>query len=144
MLWIHKGYCVVKNWCEMFVLQLSGIQNPLNNLMVYFYVNLIFLLLYIICIIYIYNILWVRSKVFYPRVNCWGFPYRNNCCLRIFLHPLLNNYRFLAINCMKIKCNKHFLLRCTFVYLKSLKRTFKTGFWVKNHLLNLCSSAMNS
>ena len=26
MLWIHKGYCVVKKWCEMFVLKLSGIQ----------------------------------------------------------------------------------------------------------------------
>ena len=31
-----------------------------------------------------------------------------------------------------------------FVYQKSLKRTFKTGFWVQNHFLNLFSSTMNS
>ena len=31
-----------------------------------------------------------------------------------------------------------------FVYQKSLKRTFKTGFWVQNHLMNLCSSAVDS
>ena len=30
MLWIHKGYFVVKNWCEMFVLKLSGIQNYIH------------------------------------------------------------------------------------------------------------------
>ena len=30
------------------------------------------------------------------------------------------------------------------MYQKSLKRTFKTGFSVQNHLLNLCSSAVNS
>ena len=30
------------------------------------------------------------------------------------------------------------------LYKKSLKQTFKTGFWVQNHLLNLCSSALNS
>ena len=27
VLWIHKGYFVVKSWCEMFVLKLFGIQN---------------------------------------------------------------------------------------------------------------------
>ena len=31
-----------------------------------------------------------------------------------------------------------------FLYQKSLKRTFQTGFWVQNHLLNLCSSVVNS
>ena len=31
-----------------------------------------------------------------------------------------------------------------FVYHMSLKRTFKNGFWVQNHLWNLCSSASNS
>ena len=31
-----------------------------------------------------------------------------------------------------------------FVFQKSLKRMFKTGFLEQNHLLNLCSSAMNS
>ena len=27
---------------------------------------------------------------------------------------------------------------------KTFKQTFKTGFWVQNHLLNLCSSSVNS
>ena len=27
VLWIHKGYFVVKNWCEMFVIKLSGIKS---------------------------------------------------------------------------------------------------------------------
>ena len=40
--------------------------------------------------------------------------------------------------------NLYFWLRFIFVYQKSLKRTFKTGFWVQNHLLNLCSRAVNS
>ena len=31
-----------------------------------------------------------------------------------------------------------------FVYQKSLKRLFKTSFWVQNNLLNLCSRAVNS
>ena len=31
-----------------------------------------------------------------------------------------------------------------FVYQKSLKQTFKNSFWVQNHLLNLCSGAMNT
>ena len=31
-----------------------------------------------------------------------------------------------------------------FLYAKSLKRTFKIGFWVQSHLLNLCSNAVNS
>ena len=31
-----------------------------------------------------------------------------------------------------------------FVYKKSLKQKFKAGFWVQNHLLNLCYSAVNS
>ena len=32
-----------------------------------------------------------------------------------------------------------------FLYTRNLKkRTFKTGFWVKYHLLNLCSSAVDS
>ena len=31
-----------------------------------------------------------------------------------------------------------------FVYQKSLKRTFKTSFWVQNHLLSLCNSAVDS
>ena len=35
------------------------------------------------------------------------------------------------------------LSRIYFVYQKSLKRTFKTSFWVQIHLLNLCSSAVN-
>ena len=30
VLWIHKGYCVVKNYFEIFVLKLSGIQTQLN------------------------------------------------------------------------------------------------------------------
>ena len=29
---IHKGYFVVKNWCEMFVLKLSGIQIIIHNI----------------------------------------------------------------------------------------------------------------
>ena len=29
VLWIHKGYLVMKSWCEMFVLKLSGIQRIL-------------------------------------------------------------------------------------------------------------------
>ena len=31
-----------------------------------------------------------------------------------------------------------------FVYQKSSKRKFKTGFWVQDHLFNLCSSAVSS
>ena len=31
-----------------------------------------------------------------------------------------------------------------FVYQKSLKRPFKTSFWVQNYLLNLCYRAVNS
>ena len=31
-----------------------------------------------------------------------------------------------------------------FVYQKSLKWVLKTCFWVQNHLLNLCSNALNS
>ena len=38
----------------------------------------------------------------------------------------------------------HIWVEFIFVYQKSLKRTFKTSFWVQNHLLNLWSSAMNS
>ena len=37
-----------------------------------------------------------------------------------------------------------FGLSIFFVYKKSLKRKLKTGFWVQNHLMNLCSSAVNS
>ena len=35
-------------------------------------------------------------------------------------------------------------LRFIFVYQTSLRRTFKTVFWVKNHPLNMCSSAVIS
>ena len=41
-------------------------------------------------------------------------------------------------------CFIYFLLRFIFVYQKSLKRTFKTVFWVQKHLSNLCSSAVDS
>ena len=36
------------------------------------------------------------------------------------------------------------LSQISFVYQKSLKWTFKTGFWVLNHLNNLCSCVLNS
>ena len=35
--------------------------------------------------------------------------------------------------------NIYFWLRFIFLYQKSFKRTFIIGFWVQNHLLNLCS-----
>ena len=38
----------------------------------------------------------------------------------------------------------HFWVGFTFVYQKFLNRTIKTGFWVQNHLLNLCSNAVKS
>ena len=40
-----------------------------------------------------------------------------------------------------------FVINLSRIYLlipDIFKRIFKTGFWVKNHLLNLCSSAVNS
>ena len=39
MLWIHKGYFGVKNWCEMFVWKLSGAQMQFNELF-FFYIKL--------------------------------------------------------------------------------------------------------
>ena len=44
------------------------------------------------------------------------------------------------INYLKLKNCSQFI----FVYQKSLKRTFQTGFSAQNPLLNLCSSAVNS
>ena len=36
------------------------------------------------------------------------------------------------------------MIEICFVYQKSLNLTFKTGFSVQNHILHLCSSAVNS
>ena len=40
--------------------------------------------------------------------------------------------------------NIYFWLRFIFVYQTCLNPTFKIGFWVQNHLLNLCSRGVNS
>ena len=40
--------------------------------------------------------------------------------------------------------NIYFWLRFIFVYQKSLKQTFQTGFWVKNHHWNICFRVVNS
>ena len=47
------------------------------------------------------------------------------CLLIAFVLPNLSNF-------------------CIFVYQKSFKRTFQIGFWVRNHLLNLCSRIGNA
>ena len=63
-----------------------------------------------------------------------------------FLRKTKENIDLWIIVTLPFRCLIHiyFCRRFIFVYQKSSKQTFKTGFWVQNHLLNLCSSAVNS
>ena len=51
-------------------------------------------------------------------------------------------YGILILNAYEL--NLSYQIRFIFVYQKFFKRTFKIGFCVQNHLLNLCSLAVNS
>ena len=51
---------------------------------------------------------------------------------------------FLTFDAHELNLSHQIWVGFIFVYQKSLKWTFKTSFWVQNHLLNLCSSAVNS
>ena len=63
------------------------------------------------------------TQIWFGKCNKWLLKVQNSCCV----------YRLYQIWTGFI-----------FLYQKSLKQTFKTGFWEQNHLLNLCSSAVNS
>ena len=52
--------------------------------------------------------------------------------------------KFLTFNAYLLNSSYQIWVEFIFVYLKSLKRTVNTGFWLENHLLNLFSSAVNS
>ena len=71
-LWIHKGYFVVKSWCEIFVLKRSGIQICFN--------------LFIFCKILI--IIWIK---FYFRFS-YILKDNHSCLLNLF--SMFNTYMF--------------------------------------------------
>ena len=50
---------------------------------------------------------------------------------------------FLTLNAYYLNSSYQIWVRFSFAYQKSIKPTFKTGFWVQNHLLNLCSRVVN-
>ena len=51
---------------------------------------------------------------------------------------------FLTFNAYWLNSSYQIWVWYIFVFQKFLKRTFKTGFWVQNHLLKLYSSAKNT
>ena len=71
--------------------------------------------------------------------NGWAFPGPPLRCL----HRLILKWHF-DKKCLCVWIFNQTLVRYLFAYQKSLNGTFRTGFWVQNHLLNLCSSAVNS
>ena len=96
-----------------------------------------------------------RNKVFFPLNICadWCNLSVIYFWLRFVLTNAINDYQ------RKIICNvcvgnfqplmllilsHQIWVGFIFVYQKSLKRTFQTGLWVLIHLLNLCSSALDS
>ena len=65
-------------------------------------------------------------QIWFGKWNWWLLKLKNSCCVQgIF------NLLWLYINCVShIKSEPRFI----FVFQKSLKWTFKTGFWVQNNL----------
>ena len=92
VLWIHKGYCVVNSWCEMFVLKLSGIQ------------------MYIKQIIYLNITSWLRciysNRIRFNNLHWWT----------AWRPKILNNkviWKFLSLDLIserQLKYDKYFLL----------------------------------
>ena len=67
------------------------------------------------------------TQIWFGKYNGSLFKVKNSCCVR---------REFLTINA--------YWIRHIFIYQKLLKRTFQTGFWVQNHLMNLRSFVVNS